>query len=68
MGKAKEFETYRACPESNGKGMFFYTKCGNRIYTVTKDPMRLHGRLCPKCFMKNKYVTLYLQGTAEAKG
>ena len=61
-------ETYRFTPSSDGKGTFYYTDCGNRIYVAGRNPMRLHGRLCPKCFMQNKYVTLYLRGTKEAEG
>lgn len=61
----KQAETYRYTP-SEGQGMFFFTDCGNRMYSASNDPMRMHGRLCPKCFMQNRYVTLYLRGTKEA--
>ena len=58
--------TYRYLQEANGQGIFAQTDCCNsKMYIVDNDPMRFHGRLCPKCFMKNKYVTLYLRGTAE---
>ena len=58
--------TYQCIEEAHGDGMFFITSCcGNRMYYVDKDPMKYHGRLCPKCFWKNEYVTLYLRGTEE---
>jgi hypothetical protein len=27
--------------------------------------MFYHGKLCPKCFLNNKSVTLYLRGTPD---
>ena len=58
--------TYQYCEEAHGDGMFFYTDCcGNRMYSVNKDPMFYHGKLCPKCFSEHKLVTLYLRGTSE---
>lgn len=42
-------------------------RSGNRMYSVSSDPMAYHGKLCPKCFMQNKYVTLYIRGSEEAK-
>ena len=58
--------TYRYIQEASGHGIFVQTDCCNgRMYSVDNDPMRFHGRLCPKCFMKNKYVTLYLRGTDD---
>ena len=58
--------TYQYCEEAHGNGMFFYTSCcGNRMYSVDNDPMKYHGYLCPKCFQKNKLVTLYLRGTPD---
>ena len=58
--------TYRYLQEAHGHGIFVQTDCcNNRMYSVSNDPMCFNGRLCPKCFMKNKYVTLYLRGTDE---
>ena len=64
---AKDEATYQSSEEVHGKGMFFFTDCcHNRMYSVNKDPMFYHGKLCPKCFwFKNKSVTLYLRGTEE---
>ena len=59
-------ETYRCTPELHGNGMFYFTDCGNVMYYVDNDPMRWHGRSCPKCFMKGKIVTLYIRGSEEA--
>ena len=62
MGEA----TYQYLEEAHGNGMFFYTSCcGNRMYSVDNEPMKYHGRLCPKCSWKNKLVTLYLRGTPD---
>lgn len=61
-----EEATYQYVEEKHGKGMFFYTSCcGNRMYSVDNDPMKYHGRLCPKCFWNGKWVTLYLRGTPD---
>ena len=58
--------TYRYLQEANGCGIFVQTDCCNsRIYSVSRDPMHFHGKLCPRCFMQNKYVTLYLRGTDD---
>ena len=58
--------TYQYLEEKNGIGMFFYTSCcGNRMYSVSNNPMFYHGKLCPKCFLNNKSVTLYLRGTPD---
>lgn len=58
--------TYRHLQEAHERGMFFYTDCcNNRMYSVSNDPMRYHGRLCPRCFMNNKYVTLYMRDTED---
>ena len=35
------------------------------MYSIDNNPMKYHGCLCPKCFLDNKYVTLYLRGTPE---
>ena len=61
-----EESTYRYLPEKRGRGMFFYTDCcKNRMYSVNNDSLMYHGKLCPKCFWNNKYVTLYLRGTED---
>ena len=64
MEKAKA--TYQYLEEAHGNGMFFYTSCcGNRMYSVSSDPMKYHGCLCPGCLYKHKKVVLYLSGTPE---
>ena len=58
--------TYQYLEEAHENGMFFYTSCcGNRMYRVSNNPMFYHGKLCPKCFLNNKSVTLYLRGTPD---
>lgn len=58
--------TYQYLKEAHGNGMFFFTSCcGNRMYSVDNNPMKYHGCLCPKCFLNNKSVTLYLRGTPD---
>lgn len=59
-------ETYQVTPEENGNGFFFFTDCGNRMYS-TRGEMAYHGFLCPKCFWKGKNVTLYIRGSEQAK-
>lgn len=59
-------ETYATTPEKHGNGFYFFTDCGNRMYSIINDPMIYHGKLCPKCFWKGKDVTLYMRGTPEA--
>lgn len=61
-----QIETYQTTPEKNGKGIFFFTDCGNRMYYVDNDPMKYHGCLCPKCLYQGKQVTLYIRGSKEA--
>lgn len=61
------YATYQATNEKHGKGTFFFTDCcGNRMYSVNNDWMLYHGKLCPKCMMEGKMVTLYMRGTDEA--
>lgn len=55
-------ETYRCTAEAHGRGTFFFTDCGNRMYSVNNDWNFYHGKLCPKCWR-----TLYIRGSAEAK-
>lgn len=58
--------TYQYLEEAYGNGMYFYTSCcKNRMYSVEPNPMKYHGRLCPKCFWKDKLITLYLRGTQD---
>lgn len=61
-----EAETYHVLEEMHDNGMFFYTDCGNRMYSVNNDPMFYHGKLCPRCFWEGKMVTLYIRGSDEA--
>lgn len=60
-----EIATYRILPEQNGKGTFFITDCGHKMYSV-KNEMAYHGKLCPGCFWKNKKTVLYIRGSEEA--
>lgn len=59
-------ETYQTTPEAHGKGTFFFTDCGNRMYSIENDPMLYHRKLCPKCFWRGKWVVLYIRGSEEA--
>ncbi len=58
-------ETYRVTPEASGKGTYFFTDCGHRMYSV-RDKMAYHGKLCPACFYNGKITTLYIRGSEEA--
>ena len=60
-----EMETYQATPEKHGNGTYFFTDCGNRMYSV-KDDMAYHGCLCPSCLSKGIQRTLYIRGSKEA--
>ena len=60
-----EIETYTVTPEANGNGTYFFTDCGNRMYSV-RDEMAYHGCLCPGCLYRGKQVTLYIRGSKEA--
>lgn len=53
-------ETYQATPSVSGQGTFFFTDCGNRMYSVKND-WAYHGCICPKCGK-----TLYIRGSKEA--
>lgn len=44
----KMSETYQFASEANGKGTFYYTDCGNRMYSVC-GPDAYHKKICPKC-------------------
>lgn len=62
----REESTYQYLEEAHGNGMFFYTDCcKNRMFSITKDPMFYHGKLCPKCLGQGKLTTLYLRGTED---
>lgn len=55
-------ETYQVAPAANDDngGTFFFTDCGNRMYSV-RNEMAYHGCICPKC-----KKTLYIRGSKEA--
>lgn len=53
-------ETYQTTPSKDGHGTFYFTDCGNRMYSVRSD-MAYHGKMCPKCGK-----TLYIRGSKEA--
>ena len=60
------YAIYQPIPSKNNKGTFFYVHCcGKTLYSV-RDKMAYHGKLCPCCLNKNKYTTLYKEGTEEA--
>ena len=59
-----EIETYRITREKYGNGTFFFTDCGNRMYSVG-GKMEYHGKLCPACLYRGKQVTLYIRGSKE---
>lgn len=55
-----EIETYAFTPEANGNGTYFFTDCGNRMYSV-RDEMAYHGCLCPACFIEeNKLLYIFV--------
>lgn len=56
-----ETESYQATPEKHGRGTFYFTDCGNQMYSV-KDDMAYHRKECPKCGR-----TLYIRGSKEWK-
>lgn len=57
--------TYQTTPEKHGEGTFFFTDCGHNMYSI-RDSMAYHGCLCPGCFYKGIYTTLYIRGSEEA--
>lgn len=57
--------TYQTTPEKHGEGTFFFTDCGHSMYSI-RDNMTYHGCLCPDCFYKGIYTTLYIRGSEEA--
>ena len=56
----KDMETYQVTPSVNGQGTFFFTDCGNRMYSVNNWET-YHGYICPKCGK-----VLYIRGSKEA--
>lgn len=60
-----EIGTYQTTPEVHGNGIYIFTDCGHKMYSV-KDTMAYHGRLCPRCLYDGIQRTLYLRGTKEA--
>ena len=60
-----EIATYQTTPEKHGRGTYFFTDCGHRMYSV-KDDMAYHGCLCPGCMWKGIQRTLYIRGSKEA--
>ena len=59
------YETYQTTPSKNGKGTFYFTDCGHRMYSV-KGPEAYHGCICPGCRCKNINTVLYIRGSEEA--
>ena len=57
-----ETESYQTTPAKYRRGTYYFTDCGNRMYSV-RDEMAYHGKLCPKCGR-----TLYIRGSKELKG
>lgn len=55
-----KIETYQTTPSKNNNGTYFFTDCGNRMYSV-KGGTAYHGKICPKCGK-----TLYIRGSKEA--
>lgn len=55
----KVCETYQTTPSKNGKGTFFFTDCGNTMYSVN-DAYAYHKKLCPNC-----HKTLLMRGTSD---
>lgn len=53
-------ETYRTTQSKDGKGTFYYTDCGNRMYSIN-DEFSYDKKLCPKCGK-----ILLLRGTSYA--
>ena len=58
--------TYQTTPEKHGNGIFFFTDCGHRMYSLVKNEMAYHGCLCPGCLNKGKQTTLYIRGSKES--
>lgn len=65
MNKPVNKTTYRVSPEVNGRGSFYFTDCGHRMYSVC-GPEAFHGKLCPGCLYKDVVTILYIRGSKEA--
>ena len=57
--------TYQTTPEVNGNGIFFFTDCGHRMFSI-RGKNAYHGCLCPACLWKGIQTTLYIRGSEEA--
>ena len=57
--------TYQTTPEKHGRGTFYFTDCGHKMYSVKNDTA-YHGCLCPGCFYKGIKTVLYIRGSDEA--
>lgn len=60
-------EKYFTVESIDGKGLYFITECGNEMYHIGNNPLRYNGVLCPKCFWKNKKVTLKYSEPQESE-
>jgi hypothetical protein len=58
--------TYQATPEAHGRGTYFFTDCGHKMYSVKNDYNAYHECLCPGCFWEGKETVLYIRGSKEA--
>ena len=61
-----EIGTYQTTPEVHGNGIYIFTDCGHKMYSVKDTNMAYHGCLCPGCLYNGLPRTLYLRGTKEA--
>lgn len=52
-------ETYQTTPSKYGPGTFYFTDCGNRMYSI-RDMYAYDKKKCPQCGK-----TLLLRGTTE---
>lgn len=61
-----KYATYQTTSSKNGKGTYYFTDCGHRLFSVG-DPDAYHGRLCPACLnLKDVETTLFIRGSKEA--
>ena len=44
-----EIGTYQTTPEVHGNGIYIFTDCGHKMYSVKDTNMAYHGCLCPGC-------------------
>ena len=66
MTRHKNIVTYLAVPEKHGKGTFYFTDCGHKMYSL-KGERAYHGCLCPGCSYHHKKTVLYIRGSEEAQ-